>query len=734
MQTNISKYGLCSHSFVLFCVVPFGVRTVRAFVVFSFLFFLTAHSLWAEDDIHGSAHLTYISRDTETDGQKENDWQFTQVYNMGVRKAFTPKLGFSADLDVNVTESNEAKTTRVAPDLRLDVNNEYFDANTGYRLNERGLDVLTMVSDETRRTTESWNANMSTKSEKYPKIRLRYNQDRDYDHLAVRETDTKTNDFSGSADYAFRFFDFYYEYRNNQSDDYVDESFQETDIHEGRVSFRRSFLDNRLTASASYSITDRDTETRTGGQDVDVDEIQRADGGLWVRDNRVIPDPTAIQLDPKADLVDGNKTTSTTIDIGVTANENRQNIGVEFNAPKDVEKIYLYTEEPGNSFDATQFTWAVYHADNNTGNAGEWTQITASATVVYDDDENRFEIAFTQTRARYFKVVNAQNDGNSLMVTEIEAYDVTTFAAFTTTKDERTLETYQANLGYKPLDWLSFTYDFTKDDQDKKTDGEKTRRETHNVSGRVERDLHKYLSAWAQYRRRWAFDTETDDTTTDTLLVHFLSSPLDTLNTDLSFNHTVSKEESETQSRTSSALLQVTAKLREGADLDVDGNIVRTKNLMSDTKTTTRSIDSNLRLALTKMLTAELEYNRDWTETEQPSGETDEETSFGKTTLYWRPSHEFYLRGSYGFVRDEKTGDETTQQQYNLNWLVTEKMQLDMGYTLDKNDTDTQSYTSNLSWNLSRVLTLRFGYDWSRQEAETITKTQTFTTDLSARF
>lgn len=689
---------------------------------------------YAEDDIHGSANLSYVSRDTETDGVKENEWRFNQAYKLGVSKDFSSKVGFNADLDVNVTESNEEKTTRVAPDVRLNVKNEYFDANTGYRLNERGLDVLTMVSDEDRRTTESWNANMTTKSEQYPKVRLRYNQDKDYDHLAVRETDTENSNFAGSADYSFRFFDFYYEYRNDQSDDYVEESSQETDTHEGRVSFRKSFLDNRLTTSGSYSITDRNTETRTGGQDVTVDEIQRANAGLWARDNRVTPDPTTILLNPTPSLVDGNKATSAGIDIGITTDEDRQNIGVEFDSPKDVEKIYLYTEEPGTFFDETQFVWAVYTADTNTGGGGEWTQITASATDVYDDDENRFEISFTKTNARYFKVVNAGNDGNALEVTEIEAYDVKTFQAFTTTTDERVLETYQANLGYKPWDWLYLTYDFTKDDQDKKTEGEKTRRDTHNLSGRVDRDINKYLSAWAQYRRRWSFDSETEDTTTDTYLVHFLSSPLDTLDTDLSFNHTVTQEESETQSRTSSALLQITAKLREGADLDVDGNIVRSKNLTSDTETTTKSIDSNLRLALTKMLTAELEYNRNWTDTEQPGNETNEETSLGKTTLYWRPSQGFYLRGSYGFIKDEKTGDETTQQQYNMNWLVTEKMQLDMGYTVDKNDSDTQTYTSNLSWNFSRALTLRFGYDWSRQEADQITTTQTFTTDLSARF
>jgi hypothetical protein len=685
---------------------------------------LEAH---AEDDIHGSARLSYTSAETETDAVKEHSWQFTQFYNLGLKKAFTSKMAFSADLDVNVKESNEEKTTFVAPDLRLDVTNEYFDANTGYRLQERGLDVLTMVADETRRTKETWNANLTTKVEKYPKVQLRFNQDKDYDHLTVPETDSETTNFTGSADYSFRFLNFYYEYRNDQADNYVDEISRDSDTHEGRLNYRKSFLDSKLTTSGSYTITDRDTETQTGGQDVDVDEIQRAVVGLYADDPT---DPTNVSLTSEPLLIDGNKIVSTGIEIGTSANEN-QNIGLDLSSPKDVEKIFVYTEEPGNLFDETQYTWAVYSGTDNLN----WTLITSSATFDYDDDENRFEITFTKTKERYFKVVNTANDGNSLNVTEIEAYDVTTFLSFTTTTEDTTTEVFQANFGYKPWEWLSFTYDFARDELDNKTDSEDTRDEAHTVSGRIDRDLHKYLSAWTQYRRRWAFQSEADDTTTDTYLLHFVSSPLDTLSAELSFNHTVLKEESDTQTRTSSALLETVARLCDGADLKVTGNIIYTDNLAGQSETTTKFIDTDLRLVLTKMLTAEIEYNRTWTEIEQATGDTDEETSLGEANLYWRPSHEFYLRGTFRIARDEKTGEEDTQQQYNMNWLLTEKMQLDMRYTLDNGETeDRQTYRSDLSWNFSRALTLRIGYDWSRQESDTVTKTQSFTSDLSARF
>jgi len=688
------------------------------------------------DDISGSADLTYRSIETKTGEEEESAWSFTQNYNLQVTKAFNPKVNFAANLGININETNDTKTTLLTPDIRLNLRNEYFNADTGYRITEKGLDILTMISDEDRFTTESWNVNFSTNSEKYPKVQLRYNEDLNYDHLAVRETDSKTTNFSGTADYTYQFLNFNYEYRNNVLDDYVTEAITETDTHYGRVDFRKSFWKNRIATSGSYSITNTKTETETGGQE---------------------------------------------FRIGIT----HQNIGLELTSTpaKEIDNIYLYTTTPEPAFNENKFTWAVYYTNDINSN---WTQITPEADFEYNTSEKRFEISFTQQTARYFKVVNTTNDTNNLYVTEIEAYNnnapvtpllhgwycqddtpgssnmepkedlidgftnlstniniggYTTQAPFTTTETEQTTQTTQANIRYKPMDWLSFTYDFTQDERETKPDqeeSEKTKRRAHSMNCRVERELHKYITAWAQYGRRMEYDSEAEaeDKTTDTYLLHFLFSPLTTLNTDFSLNHTVSKEDGETESKSSSALLQISAKLREGADLNVDANITRSENLVSQSETTTKSISSDLRLELTRTLTAEIEYDTNWTETQkpEPDGDTTGLTSNARIIFYWRPSHDFYFRGSYDIDRDEKSGEETTQQQYSINWLMTEKMQLDMGYTLNRNDSVSSTYSANLSWNLSRVFTLRFNYDWSRQKEDMTETTQTFTTNLSARF
>ena len=194
-------------------------------------------------------------------------------------------------------------------------------------------------------------------------------------------------------------------------------------------------------------------------------------------------------------------------------------------------------------------------------------------------------------------MVNTANDGNALEVTEIEAYDVTTQPSYTTTEDVTTTETILANLAFRPFDWLSFTYDLNQDHRKNKETGAdttttrtETRRSWHDITGLLGKgfQVHKYLEVLPQYERRLEYedDSQTEPRTDisrsiDTFRVRFVSSPLETLDTDLSLNHWVLQEESKTESRTSSALLHIAAELREGADLDIDGDITRSENLLT---------------------------------------------------------------------------------------------------------------------------------------------------------
>ena len=697
--------------------------------------------VYAGDEIRGSADLSYRATETKTAGKKDYTWSFDQLYNLGLAKEFTPKVNFTGDLGINITETDATKTTRLYPDMRLNVSNEYFNANTGYRSDERGLDVLTAGSDEERFTTESRNTNFYTKLEKYPKVRLRYNEDKNYDHLSDHKTNTQTDRFSGSADYAFRFLNFYYDYTNEISEDYVKDSTQDTNTHDGRIDFRKSFWGNKVASYGSYSINERKTETTARGDDISSDVERTATTG-WYGEGTT---PTAVPAawTEETELID-KVFGVPSVNLNVS---NYQNIRIDLTRSYEVEKIYVYTT-PDRTIDKNDFNWTVYYSNDT--DFTTWTPIPVNGTPDYDGDSQRFEILFDKTTAQYFRVVNTANDLIDLYVTEIEAYGVTSQPAYTTAEDVTTTENLQANLAFRPFDWLSFAYDLNQNHRktnekatDTPTTRTKTRRSRHNISGLLGKgfQVHKYLEVRPQYQKRLEYedDSQTEPRTEisrsiDTFRVRFVSSPLETLDTDLSLNHWVLQEESKTQSRTSSALLHIAAELREGADLDIDGDITLSENLPNKSESISRSIHSNLRLELTSVLTTEIEYNMNYSETEAPSGDTTSRTSDAEVTLYWRPSHDFYFRGSYGVDRDEESGDETTRRNYNLNWLLTKKVQLSMDYTTNRNDTDETSFSSDLSWNLSQMFTFRFGYNWSQREADTKTEIQTVSADLSARF
>jgi len=679
---------------------------------------------FASDAFGGSANYSYKLTETTTDGEKESSWQQTQNYKLGVRKDFTDKVNFTADVDVNITNNDGKETTSLVPDLRLDVNNEYFNANTGYRRTERNINMFTVNPEQERITTESWNINLDTKSITYPQLRLSYSEDVSYDHLEDHETDNKSTLFNSRLDYDYRFLDFSYSFKRNTSENYVTDLTQETNTHEGMMSFNRNFFDDKVTTSGRYSILFSETESQTQGSEVTVEDLVAAAHGLYADD---FPLP-GVALGTLDSLVDGDRTTSTGKSIGGFGKTDR-NIGLDLNLDKTISQIRLYTEDV--SFTSTAFTWAVYYSDDNVN----YTKITNAATFSYDDDENYFEINFNATEARYFKIVNKGNDStvDPINVTEIEAYEVTTYAPNAVTTQERTTQNLQTSIGYKPFDWMQFNYDLSWNEQETKPDSEKTSQTTHNFSARVERRLHQYLRAVGQYQRRMQVNSDSADTANDTFLVHFTSSPLDTLSTGLSLSHNISQTENVVQSKNTQALMQAQAKLREGLDWDVDCTATNYQNVAGDSETNTQSLSSGLRMELTPNLTDELEYDVQWSETDAPAGTASTQSSSAKNTLYWRPSSDFFFRGSYS-MNWEDSGEESTQQQYNISWLMTDKMQLSLGYTLDENGGTSQTLSSDLSWNLSSMFTLKFGFNWSRQETDTVTDSKAYTVDISARF
>ena len=330
-----------------------------------------------------------------------------------------------------------------------------------------------------------------------------------------------------------------------------------------------------------------------------------------------------------------------------------------------------------------------------------------------------------------------------------------------TTSTDRTRKNliFDAGLRLRPFNWFRISYDYKLDDTDidaeeneQETEEEETEEkteedkeedkeadqtvQTHNMSIRGDARLHKYLKSWAQYQKRLEYNSEGDDTSTDTFILNFDSTPFETLKTNLIFNHLINRTESETQSKTSSMLLHMIANIWEGVDLSVDGGINYTDDIAGDTETFTRTIDSDLRMKLTNTLTTEVNYITNWIDTDNADGtETSKFNYTIRTDVYYRPVQSFYFRFSHELQQNENAED-SKYYITDINWLMTEKLRLNLQYKMDENSNDDTGFFSDLLWNMSKIFVLRFKYDWSRtrEENDILTETNIFTAIVSAKF
>lgn len=532
----------------------------------------------AADDISGNFEIVQTSESKTTEGEKDTSRSLNQTYDLDLRKDLTSRIYFTTNVGMNMTDTDGTETTQLYPQFRLNIANNYFNANGGYLLNEKDIDMFGMDPDQTRLTTETWTYNFSTNSVKYPNIRFRYDEDRTCDHLFVHATDSLSRYYELYGDYTYKFVILTLRHNKNKEDDYVNNTEDTTTVNEGRIDFRESFWGNRITTSGVYTITDTENENVTST---------------------------------------GTTTTTTTTD--------------------EIRK-----------------------------------------SLIFD-----------------------------------------------------------AGLRLRPFKWSRITYDYELDDTDTDTDTDTDIDQTvqaHTISIRGDARLHKYLKSWAKYLKRLEYDSDGDDTSTDIFTLNFDSTPVETLNANLMFNHLINNTESEIQSKTSSMLLHIIANIWEGVDLSVDGNVSYTDNIVGDTETLAKTIDSDLRLKLTRTLTTEINYITGWTDTENSDGtETSTFNYTIRTDLYYRPVQSFYFKFSHELQKNENAED-LNYYITDINWLMTEKLRLNLQYRLDKNSNEDTEFSSDLLWNMSKIFVLRFKYDRSSEKNNTLTKTNTFTTIVSAKF
>jgi hypothetical protein len=683
-------------------------------------------SAGAADSINGALQLSYRLSDIRSGDQERIDTYFLRLYKIGLSKDVTPTVTLSGSFDLSELENNEKRSTSQIPELRLTVASDVVNGNLGYRMVEKGRYGLTIGTDEDRRTLESWNLDMASSALEDTRARMSYRRDRDYDYLPVRQTDTQKDDWFWSIDHElFEPLSVGYSLRLRESDDMAAEVRRETEINEGRLRFRDDYLDGTLSASGSYTHTVSETTTVVGGKTY-VMETQR-EPALGLGRNTTPGPGTA--LTPWPALIDGDLTTSVGFNIGGAGNTNR-NLGLDLDRAAKVDELRVYTTDA--TFTPGDFTWAVYSSDDGIS----WALVSASASFSYDDEKDYFSITVPGVEKRFIKVLNVTTDATAppIYVTELEAYSLGTRASGSTDDAMSVTKITQLGMGYRPIDWVQLSYDLSDIRRMEEAGADETKRDTHNAGIRVIRELGGNYTAAGQYQRRLETQTGEMSRVSDSYLANLAGRPMETVDTDLSLNRIISREGPELVSRNNVAQMHVGALLRQGAHLDLEGGLSSTENLQADSVTVGRNLDANLRLELTRRLTMELLHDMRWSETEQAGQVTEGQSSFSKAAMYFRPSRDVYLRGSYSLDRDHTTGEDTSRQECTLGWVLTRKLKFETGWSMEEGTERQKDFNADLAWSLSEVFNLRFGYDWIWHRADILTEVHQYSMDLTAKF
>ncbi|MFH1076303.1 MAG: hypothetical protein V1753_05595 [Pseudomonadota bacterium] len=689
------------------------------------LFF--APALWGKD-ISGNAQIGWRSITSKTEGDKTQSWFLDETYNLGLRKEITGNLSLGTGVGVNISETAESKTTNLYPNIRLGLTNEYFDANGGYQLNERGLELLGRSSDDPRLTDETWTTSLHSKSEVYPALGLRYDEVKTYDQLLPSQINKLSKFYEATTDYTLKGLELAVAHSKGANDDIVQDATQNTASNEGRAAYSQSFFNNRLSSSGAYRLYARDMESVTGGQTVDFQLELGRGAGLYALDT----DPATGTLGDASFLVNNTITREGNINIGGISGERYHNIGVELVRPEEARVIHIYTNDAYLDNDLDPIEWDVYWADDNTATT-RWTRIQNSDST-YNTHEKRFEISFAPTTARYFKAVNTRRGSSELYVTEMRIFSMNSQAAYTTSSTSEKRQNIIFSTSGTPTRWAQLGYSLAQDENEADP-GFSEKRLTHNFNTRFDADLPKDIKTWVQYQKSLAYDSEAEDSSSDIYSVHASSSPLETLTTSLSVSHSAPKVGSQIQSKNTSSLLAVSAKLHDQVDFSTDGSYSYTDNCVSESETASKGVGSSLRLDMTRALTTEFNYNTTWSDQQSQDGiEISSHSSNFDMDMSYRPTRRFNLTWSYEMTFDDQ-GNDTQAHDYTAGLLLSEKVRLNMSYGITLADEPQTTYSSEVGWQLSRSIFLNSRYDRiNEEEAGSDFQTDTVTSTLSASF
>jgi hypothetical protein len=704
-------------------------------LLLSLNFLLTAGPAIA-DGIGGYLDLNYSNSATETadetgETSTTKSAEFNQLYNLTLKRTIYPNVFLNAGgiFEKSTTNSSidgediTSSTTKLRPSVDLTMKNQVFTLGGRYNIREErttGSDALTVTNvNENRTIIFGW------KPEGFPSLDMRIERTNLFDRDRLNQ-DTAT-DFLGlmfqyAPEYGYlKGLDIRYQPSYSKIHDKLDDITTKDLTHNGRLTYADTFFNKRVSLFMSDNISYTVTEVTTSSSTAEVSTQLFPFAGLSAIDDS----PGEGALDLNGELIDGNLTSGTGINIGLppaSGGDTRpRNIGLDFAAGSEVNSVLVWVDRELPAQIAGSFSWDIYTStDNQT-----WTLLTTVPLAPFGPFQNRFEINFSQVTARYIKVVTkpleisgtlgVPGDFSNIFITEIQAFLKKSSGEFgRKVKDTRTSNIYNLDVKTKILDVPSLFYEFSY---------YVTKVASSFTNSTLSNGLsasHSFSSIVSAQARAAREDTVIEDKKGATYLYNasITARPLKTLSHTLNYSGQIEETDGEKGS-TNALFLNNVAELYKGININVNaGASVQKKDTGEKTTNTVFSVGSGI--VPHKRITFDLYYSG--TNTKHSGGDLEELSDFshrGTFGVSYKPVDTVYILASVEIITERD--DSRNLQNFGANWspFPDGSLQFTFSYneSLTSDGDKIRLMNPSARWNISRRAFLDLSSQFIRSES-----------------
>ena len=642
-------------------------------------------SVWAKP-LSATANLLYDNTETE----ENSTWNFLQTYNLSFMQECSTAINFNSDFRYNYRMSSEGDDgSQLNPSLNITLRNDLFTASLGATF--RRLDY----DQQPLRDNWSWDALwFSQWDDKWPSLRLNYNESYSRDDSSPRQQDNKSTQIGSALNYEWRFLECSYDYRLTTTDDYAGNTSSESDYHHATLQLGENwnFWGERASIVVNQRLTyDYNTTENMVGAGDEFFLIARRVSGFYDNDNT----PSEGELVENPALTNKDFLTSAGIKIANPIDYN--NIGF-LAEDRGVNQIKIYFDRELKPSEQHKLIWQAYISEDGR----DWFQTIGLPLISYEFDPVNVQtvaiIDLVHLINDYGKVVVRTTETlfDPFYVTELEVGERRIAETDTVKSDnENWFSESSLSLTLSPLDNWTLGANFNYQEDHRKDSDDLDDKNTEIFSSLTsDYYLNRYLwlTLGISENRNKSESNGRRESNQDEIHRSYTAAlqanPLDTLDISLIYTHGENFEDGDKTETNDSVNFNLAAQLYP--DVSADFSAFWNK---SDEES-----DFNWRFDATARLTEKVNLDL----------YCDNLDSYG-LQVNWRPSDIFSFTSQVD--RDDEA--DTSMASSSLSWIFTSTLRSSLYYSItDSPDTLDHRFSFNCNWIPCSLITLMGNFSY----------------------